>query len=441
MQRNTLIIIPNLHHKYSFSAPLAWIFSEHVTCVHGIYSEEITPAIVKKYRYFILECNWFTELYEFSLIVSYIRKYVKDATIMFGGLYSQLKYEDIFQKFDVDLFIKGFCEEPIKMFLNGVNLYSIPNLVGKTFENETTFFIDKEYLKTIRYNLDWFPSFQKQWNRYPAPDLDLEPDFSSMPLYPAYNYPKNISHPEKEFRIPSKGGRYHLPMIITSRGGCSTIHDGCEYCMGAKIAVNREIYKRGPVVYTNALLISHIAQISDTFSQMTLYINSPFNYDFSGHYFDIDATIEIDTNIKPYQLEKIIYSFKRCKVHLALYEKGHQDTQGKAILENYEEYLSLEDEKHRIYFFSFKEDAESAKIPKEKRLYSEFVFPQWTNWNFYNDFDNAYKYSKRFFFITRQFHLYPFPIRWIFFIRNHVILIILFLLNKLGLFHPEREMS
>ncbi len=131
-------------------------------------------------------------------------------------------------------------------------------------------------------------------------------------------------------------------------------------------------------------------------------------------------------------------AFSSSKIHLTLYESGHH---GKTIIENVNEFMDLENDKHKIYFFSFKEDAATANIPYEKRLYSEFVFPKWTFWEYYSDFDRAYKYSKRFFFITRQFHLYPQPVRLFLFLKNHLILIILFLLNKVGLFHPENEMS
>lgn len=433
-----LVVIPCLHHKFTFSAPLAWLFSKNSQDVSGVYSQDLTPKLVKEFPLFIVECNWFTELYEFSLIVNFIKKHNPKSNIVFGGLYSQLKHEEIFKRFDVDFFIKGFNEKPIQMLLNGDDVFSIPNLVGRTFENETTYYLKENELKEIEYNLDWFPDYFKYWDRYPAPGVDIDPDFSSMPLFPSYNYPKKMKDPTKEFRIPSKGGRYHLPMIITSRGGCSSIHTGCDYCMGAKVALNLEIYKRKPIVYDNETLIKHLTQISNSFPYVTLYINSPFQYDFTGFSFDVDATIEIDTNITPLDLEKIIYAFKNCKVHLALYEKGHH---GKTIMENYKDFISLEDLNHKIYFFSFKEDAETANIPYQKRLYSEFVFPKWTLWDYYNDFDRAFAYSKRFYFITRQYHLYPKPLAVLFFIRNHIILFVLFILNKLGLFHPEKEMS
>lgn len=433
-----LIVVPNLHHKYSFSAPLAWLFSSFKGKLRGVYSEELNKELVTQFDTFFVECNWFVELYEFSLIVKFIKKHNENAKIIFGGLYSQLKYRDIFDLTEVDYFIKGFNEKPLKLFFEGTIPEEIPNFVGRDFENETTLSLDRNDLKDIHFDLSWFPDYFKNWNLYPAPDIDLEPDFSRMPLFPSYNYPKEMKNPEKEFRIPTKGGRYHLPMIVTSRGGCSSIHDGCDYCMGAKKSKNREIYNTNPVIYTNDILISHITEISQMSPYMTLYINSPFEYDFTEYNFNISCTLEIDTKITAEQLKKIMYSFNICKVHLALYETGHH---GKKILQNYEEFLELEDENHKIYFFAFKEDAESLKIPQEKRLYSEFVFPKWTDWNYYSDFKRAYAYSKRFYFITRQYHLYPQPIKLFLFVRNYIIMLILLICNRLGFFHPENEMS
>lgn len=433
-----LVVIPNLHHKYSFSAPLAWLFTPFKGKIRGIYSENLTKNLVKEYDTFFVECNWFVELYEFSLIVSYIKKHNPQGTILFGGLYSQLKYKEIFALTKVDYFIKGFNEKSLKLFFDGNKPEEIPNFVGRSFDNETTLTLQPDDLKDIHYDLSWFPEYFTNWDKYPAPNEDLEADFSEMPLFPSYNYPRAIKKPEKEFRIPTKGGRYHLPMIITSRGGCSSIHDGCDYCMGAKVSVNKMVYGCEPVIYRNDVLVSHIEEISQVSPYMTLYINSPFEYDFSGQYFNLSCTIEIDTQITPTQLKKVIYAFKECKVHLALYETGHH---GKKLLQNYKDFLDLEDSTHKIYFFAFKEDAESLKIPKEKRLYSEFVFPKWTNWEYYNNFKQAYAYSKRFYIITRQFHLYPLPIKLILIVRNHSILFILYVLNKLGLFHPEKEMS
>lgn len=103
----TLVIIPSLMCKFSFSAPLAWLFSDNIDKVKGIYGFQLNTTIVKQYKSFIVELNWFVELYEFALIVEFIKKHNPDSVIMFGGLYSQIKYKEIFQRYPVDYFIKG----------------------------------------------------------------------------------------------------------------------------------------------------------------------------------------------------------------------------------------------------------------------------------------------------------------------------------------------
>jgi len=72
--------------KFSFSAPLAWLFSDNIDKVKGIYSSGLNTTIVKQYKSFIVELNWFVELHEFTLIVEFIKKHNPDSVIMFGGL-------------------------------------------------------------------------------------------------------------------------------------------------------------------------------------------------------------------------------------------------------------------------------------------------------------------------------------------------------------------
>ena len=139
-----LIIIPTTMHNYSFSAPLTWMFSKHTDKVTGIYGFELTEELVKSYDFFIIELNWFIELFEFQLLTEYIKKNNKNAKILFGGLYAALKYKEIFPRCDVDYFIQGDNELPIEMLLQDENPAAIPNLVGKNFENqiyESHFFI------------------------------------------------------------------------------------------------------------------------------------------------------------------------------------------------------------------------------------------------------------------------------------------------------------
>ena len=252
----TLIVIPSLMHKYTFSAPLAWLFSDHADQVKGTYSFALTKDIVKKYDHFVVELNWFIELYEFELITRLIKRHNKKAVILFGGLYSQLKYQEIFRNSPVDYFIKGDNELPIKQWLDGADPRTIPNMVGRDFENEQSYIFQQRDYKHLDFNLDWFPDYAERWKEYPEPDKDLEPCFDELPLLPKYwERPGQKAALDLRWRVPPKGGRYHLPMLITSRGGCPAAHEGCDYCMGSKIEAMHAIYKRPTLVMDNDTLV------------------------------------------------------------------------------------------------------------------------------------------------------------------------------------------
>ncbi|HEX3030038.1 MAG TPA: hypothetical protein VHT34_12215 [Clostridia bacterium] len=437
---NALVIIPSLQHKYSFSAPLAWLFSHHASKVRGIYSESLRPHDLSGIDLCIVELNWFIELCEFGHIVNYIRKYGKGVKILFGGLFAQLKYREIFKRYDVDLYIKGFAELPMKLLLDGKNPCDIPNMVGRDFESETTYYPTKEDLENITYNLDWFPDYFRLWSLYPAYGVDAPLSSSLMPFRPSYKYPKKIKNPLKEYRVPPSGGRYHLPMVITSRGGCKAVHEGCSYCMGSKKDELREIYKCDGVALDNDTLKKHLRQISERFEQATIYINTPFEYDFTGEHYNLEVTIEVDCPVNFEQLGKIIYAFPKAKVNLVLYKEGHTCDSGKKKYADVKNLLKLEDENHRIYFFAFRDDAEEAGIPLRNRLYSEFAFPKWTNWEYYTDWNKALRHSKKWFAYTRQYNLLPPPQRIIMRTAVNFTFLIIFLMTKLGLKRNKENM-
>jgi len=134
---NCCVVIPTTKSNYEqgFSAPLAWLFSGYENRVRGIYSVDLTPSAVESFDTFIVELNWFTTLHEFEKIVKFIREYQPRALILFGGLFAQIHYERIFQQYEVDYFIRGDNELPMKLFLEGCKPSLIPNMVGRDFEN------------------------------------------------------------------------------------------------------------------------------------------------------------------------------------------------------------------------------------------------------------------------------------------------------------------
>jgi hypothetical protein len=351
-----LVIIPTTMYNYSFSAPLAWIFSKHTDKVAGIYGFELTGELVKSHNYFIIELNFFIELAEFKLLVEYLKKHNKDAKILFGGLYSSLKYKEIFNRYDVDYFIQGDNELPIEMFLDSINPEKIPNLIGKNFENPVTYVFKEEDFKNMEFNLDWFPSYYQ--------------------------------------RI-EKDQLYQLPMIITSKGGCSTVHKECNYCLGSKHEELKRIYNRPPIVMSNDLLMNLLKKIERKFEIASLMILSEYNYDFSNQYFDIEMNVEIDSRVPIEKIREILYAFKRCVLNISVYEEG---VCGDDIRNNYQKIIELEDDDHKILFFAYDKDAAKLDIPGDHILHADEVFPFWAHWDYYSDIEKALAFSDLFYY-------------------------------------------
>lgn len=430
----TLVIIPNLMNKFSFSAPLAWLFSDHINDVTGIYSFQLNKDIIREYTSFIVELNWFIELYEFTLIVSFIKKHQPKGKILFGGLYSQLKYREIFQRYPVDYFIKGDTELPMKLYLNEIDPTDIPNMVGRHFENEQSYIFREEDLKHLRYNIDWFPEYLKLSETVPPPSATIELKYDRLPFYPKFFEKGNEHIPEEyRWRIPSIGGRYHLPMIITARGCCPTRHAGCETCMGSKRDALLDIYRRDAIVLDNQTLISHIKDIASRYGNAYIFINSGFTYDFSGHFFDLDVTIEIDSPVASEQLEKVIFAFRKASVHVPVYREG---LAGRNIVDNVNDFRNLEDENHEIYFFSFESDAYI--IPKSRRLYAELLLPKWTTWKFYTNYRKAYLKSVQWYLTAGYFNLHPKPVKYVVVIIRQLLFSFVYALNRLKIIDMKK---
>lgn len=423
----TLVVIPSLHHKYTFSAPLAWLFSGHVDRVHGTYGFALDEAMVKRFDRFIVELNWFIELYEFRLITAFIRKHKPHAPILFGGLYAQLKYREVLQTSAATCFIKGDAEGPIQAFVEGADPRTIPNMVGRDFDNPQTFVFQQKDYAALEFNLDWFPDYHKRWREFPAEGEDVDMDFSRLPLLPQYwTKPGSRLSPRQQWRVPSKGGRYHLPMLITSRGSCLAAHEGCTYCMGAK-NLSQALYKRPPLVLDNPTCIALLKKIEKRFDQVSLYVNSPCTYDFSGHSFNLDATIEIDSRSTVQDAGRMLKAFRSAKLHTAVYQEG---LIGRELRTNIGEYASIEDDRHKVYFFALPQDAAKQEIPPERRLYSEVVLPPWTHWDYYNDSKKALAKSRSWYNITGQLNFFPPPRRVMMRMTRFIVLRFMYLLNR-----------
>ncbi|BCJ94834.1 hypothetical protein acsn021_24030 [Anaerocolumna cellulosilytica] len=367
-----LVVYPITMHNYSFSAPSCWLFSKNKEKIKGIYSFELNEEYVKEYDFFIVELNWFIQLYEFFLIVDYIKEKNKNASILFGGLYSALKYEEIFKRSDVDYYIQGDNELPIDYLLNDVHIKKIPNLVSRTFRNSVTYKFTEDDFKNLEFNLDWFPSYLKYVSR--TSDYYME-DKNYLRLY-EYN------------------DQYNLPMIITSKGGCTTRHQGCNNCMGSKHNELYNIYHRPPVKMSNDTLMHLLGKIENNFEKASMLIMSEENYDFTGQFYDIDMSVEIDSNMSTDAMIKVLHAFPKCILNVGIYEEG---VSGSTIRKDYKQLLKAEDENHRVNYFVYIKDTNIIDIPENRRLYSEDTFPKWAYWDYYNNFDSALRFSRLFY--------------------------------------------
>jgi len=238
MTKKYLIIIPIPWTNYSFSAPVGWLFSNHVDKVEGIYGFELTKSMAKNFQYFIIELNWFTQLKEFLILSSFIKKYNPKSKILVGGLYASLMWRKIFKYIPIDYYIQGDNEYPIQCFLNQEDPKRIPNFVGRDFCNDISYIFQSKDFSGLEFNLDWFPSYFKYKNNFK--------------LYP-------------------------LPMLLSSKGGCSTVHDGCDYCMGSKHAVLKNVYNRNPLTMSNNNLMSLLTKIEKNSSVFVFSFYQPIN--------------------------------------------------------------------------------------------------------------------------------------------------------------------
>jgi hypothetical protein len=367
-----LVVVPITMHNHSFSAPIGWLFSKNKEKVKGVYGFELTDNLIAEYDFFIVELNWFIELYEFSLIVGYIKRINPHARILFGGLYSALNYRDIFARFSVDYYIQGDNEEPMDRILNDEAVENVPNTVGRDFTNRITYRFTEDDFKNLEFDLDWFPSYF----RY----VDNRADY--------------YMEDEKYGRLYEYNDQYNLPMLITFKGGCSVLHKGCDMCMGSKLDVLENIYGRPSIHMDNDTLLTLIKKIERKYSKASLFMGSNNRYDFRNLHFDIDMSIEIDANMPTDTIIDILHAFPRCTMNVGAYEEG---ISGSTIRRDYGKLLDAEDKMHRVSFFVYDKDMSLVDMPENRRLYSEDTFPKWAHWNFYSNYDMAFRFSRLFY--------------------------------------------
>jgi len=359
----TLVVVPTLMLDCSFSAPLAWMFSGCAGRVRGVYGFELTREMVVAHDRFIVELNWFIELQEFGLVVAFIRKHNPAASILFGGMYAGIHYPEIFRRYDVDYFILGDNELPVRRFVEGGLPRDIPNFLGRDFENAVDYVFTEAEYGSLDFNLEWFPSY---------------------------------------FKYRNEGELFQLPHLITFKGGCDAVHDGCGYCMGSKHERLLTLYGRPPIRMSNASLMSLLEKIDGKFDKASLYVTNADDYDFADQRFDLDVTIEIDSHTSGRQVGEIFRAFRKVFLLVSAYEEGISGDTFSGKL--YDDLIGCEDAQHQVRFYVFRKDAGASRIPRDHIIFSDLAFPEAADWNFYSDLERALEFSRRFYgTCTRHF--------------------------------------
>jgi hypothetical protein len=364
-----LVVVPltkRIPYMFGFSAPLAWLLAGRGASARGIFGHELEPSLVRQADVVVVELNWFTQLYEFSLLVAQIKQFNPRCLILFGGLYAQLQYREVFARWPVDLFIKGDNELPLRLLLDGEELGSIPNLVTRDHEAPLEYRITPPELLALELDLSWFPSYRAHVARYPTADNTM----------------------------------FCLPMIITSRGGCAAVHGGCDYCLGAQREVLGAAYGRPPITMDEATL-RHLLRQAAPFGQFSLYVLSPCVYDLSDLAIDADVSIEIDSAVEPDQLRRLISGFARCRVLIPLYREG---IMGQRPVAAARDLLAVGDPRHEIRFAAYgPQDDAVRQLPPESVAYVLDTFdPPWAQYSFYSQFDRALGFARENFRLVTQ---------------------------------------
>ncbi len=318
----TLVVVPTLMLDCSFSAPLAWMFAPCPDRVRGVYGFELTRELVLAHDRFVVELSWFIELHEFGLIVDFIRAHNPGAEILFGGMYAGIVYPEIFRRYRVDYFIRGDSELPLRLFVEGEAPERIPNLSGRGFENPLGYVFTERDFDGLDFDLSWFPGYLR-------------------------------------YRNPQE--RFHLPHLVTFRGGCNAVHDGCDYCTGSKHQLLRKLYGRPPLTMPPASLMTLLSRVERRFREVSLYLTEAEEYHFGGQRFDLDATIEIDSRTSAAQVAEIFRSFRKAYVLVSAYVEGLSGETACPRL--YRDLMRLEDPDHTIRFYVLKKDARALGIP------------------------------------------------------------------------------
>ena len=164
---------------------------------------------------------------------------------------------------------------------------------------------------------------------------------------------------------------------------------------GLEVGLLRRLYNRPPITMTNGNLMRLLDRAQQKFDEASLYLMRAADCDFSGRRFELDMTIEVDSQTSFEQIASICGAFRKVFLLVSAYEEG---ISGSALDQNlFKRILDLEDADHRIRFYVFKKDARTSGISNDHIMYSEFAFPKAADWSFYVNLDQAIEFSRRFY--------------------------------------------
>lgn len=354
MPLRTLVIFPSLCYNLSrvIPIPVVSLFVGRSKHVLGIFSYQLTPATLFSFDSFIISLGWFTQLYEVTAIIDFIRSHKKNAKILIGGLYAQLVYKTLFKKLDIDYFIKGDNEGPLDMYLEGIDPKIIPNMVGKDFENPLTYAFKKEDLGNIRYDLDWFSNYKNMLKKINSKE------FSDSIANGSYT---NSTPTKDNFSISEFLAT--APSIHIPKTGCTVGTKHCkQICIAADEGMVNFNYGRRPLIMTNEQLIENLHRIQlKGFESVSLYCDADWIYDFSGRQFNLILKLTTCAPLSAENMSKIADSFKECWFLAPVHRKSvNWENRDQAMQLN--GFLDFKKENvKKIYLEVFEREAENIK--------------------------------------------------------------------------------
>lgn len=382
------VIIPlsKLQYNISMSLPNQWLYTNFYRerNVVGIFSNDPKlDSYIKESDLVVIELNWFAELYEFTEIVKHCKRINPQVKILFGGLFSNIHYKEIFKRYPVDFFIKGDNELPLEMLVNDLhNTKHIPNLVTQDFENEVSYQFAKEDFFGLHFSVEWFQSYKRAI-------------LSKNYFYGLYDE-----------------DQYKPPFFITAKTGCSCKHkSNCTYCFGSDTKLLKKQYGRKSIEWSSENLnyFYHHFEGFNQFQDMTILDNQD-NFDYENiEYCDKNVIASLDCEVTLEKIKTVRSRFRTCQFIIGtgmeqIVENEHMRNETASIIEyiNRQPGCSIFFYHHHVHNEEYPETAIEKIFPKKFGHNLNWATDGFSNdndfWNKISDtsrFDEIYDITKK----------------------------------------------